>query len=158
MDPAHAQPPNGSCKAPQVDLTEGAANDVLAARRATPLVIDLSQVKAMDSAGVAALVYGWRLSQARLVVGPTSAGAEQARDAQGPERSHEAARERVAMAEKLLQSVEAEGYHEEEDGIQAAWAEEIQRRSRELRDATVKGLSVEEAHRIVASDPSDDKR
>jgi putative addiction module component (TIGR02574 family) len=68
------------------------------------------------------------------------------------------ARERVAIAEKLLESAEAEGYDDDEDEIQAAWAEEIQRRSRELRDGTVKGLSVEEARRIVASDPPDDER
>jgi phospholipid/cholesterol/gamma-HCH transport system permease protein len=63
------------------DVDRGVARelaDVLAARRTTPLLIDLSQVKAMDSAGVGALVYGWRLSQAGLVVGPTSPGAEQA--------------------------------------------------------------------------------
>jgi putative addiction module component (TIGR02574 family) len=66
------------------------------------------------------------------------------------------ARERVAIAEKLLESVEADGYDEDEEEIQAAWAEETQRRSRELRDGTVKGLSVEEARRIVASDPPDE--
>jgi putative addiction module component (TIGR02574 family) len=65
------------------------------------------------------------------------------------------ARERVAMAEQLLESVEAEGYTEDEDEIQATWSEALQRRSRELRDGTVKGLTVEEARRIVASDPSD---
>ncbi len=68
------------------------------------------------------------------------------------------ARERVTIAEKLLESVEAEGADEHEEETQAAWAEEIQRRSRELQDGTVKGLSVDEARRIVASDPSDDKR
>ena len=63
------------------------------------------------------------------------------------------ARERVAIAEKLLESVETED-QEDEDEIQAAWAEEIRVRSQELRDGTVKGLSVAEARRIVASDPS----
>ncbi len=66
------------------------------------------------------------------------------------------ARERVAIAEKLLESVEAEGHDDDEDAVQAAWADEIQRRSRELRDGSVQGLSVEEARRIVASDPPDD--
>lgn len=41
---------------------------------------------------------------------------------------------------------------EDEEEIQAAWATEIQRRSRELRDGSVKGLTVEEARRIIASD------
>jgi putative addiction module component (TIGR02574 family) len=68
------------------------------------------------------------------------------------------ARERVAVAERLLQSVEAEGYREDDDAIQAAWAEEVRRRSQELHDGTVNGLSVEEARRIVASDPPDDQR
>ncbi len=68
------------------------------------------------------------------------------------------ARERVKLAEKLLESVEAEGGEEDEDALQAAWAEEIRRRSQELRDGTVKGLSVEEARRIVASDPPSDDR
>jgi putative addiction module component (TIGR02574 family) len=68
------------------------------------------------------------------------------------------AAERMVIAEKLLQSVEAEADDEhDEDGVQAAWAEEIRRRSRELRDGPVKGLSVEEARRIVASDPADDE-
>mgnify|MGYP001592676042 CR=1 FL=1 len=66
-------------------------------------------------------------------------------------------RERVVIAEKLLESVQAEGYDEEEDEIQVAWADEIRRRSRELRDGTVKGLSVEEARRVVASEPADDE-
>jgi len=63
------------------DVDRGVARelaDLLAARRATPLLVDLSEVKAMDSAGVAALIHGWRLSQAGLIVGPTSPGAEQA--------------------------------------------------------------------------------
>ena len=38
------------------------------------LTVDLSRVDAMDSAGVAVLVNGWRRSQAGLVLGPTSAG------------------------------------------------------------------------------------
>ncbi|HYU15589.1 MAG TPA: MlaE family lipid ABC transporter permease subunit [Candidatus Acidoferrum sp.] len=52
--------------------------ELLAARRAVSLTLDLSRVALMDSAGVGALVDGWRRSQAGLVVGPTSAGAEQA--------------------------------------------------------------------------------
>jgi phospholipid/cholesterol/gamma-HCH transport system permease protein len=52
--------------------------DLLAVRRAVPLTVDLSRVAAMDSAGVAALVDGWRRSEAGLIVGPTSPGAEQA--------------------------------------------------------------------------------
>ncbi len=55
----------------------------------------------------------------------------------------------MVIAEKLSESVETEA-----DDIQGAWAEELQRRSRELRDGTVKELSVEEARRIVASEPS----
>jgi phospholipid/cholesterol/gamma-HCH transport system permease protein len=52
--------------------------EVLAGRRTVPVKVDLSQVAAMDSAGVAVLVDGWRRSQGGLLVGPTSAGAEQA--------------------------------------------------------------------------------
>jgi phospholipid/cholesterol/gamma-HCH transport system permease protein len=52
--------------------------DVLAGRRSVPLLVDLSRVDAMDSAAVATLVDGWRRSQAGLIVGPTSTGAEQA--------------------------------------------------------------------------------
>jgi hypothetical protein len=53
--------------------------------------------------------------------------------------------ERVRVAEKLLES-------------DTAWANEVQRRSRELKDGSVNGLSVDEARRIVASDPADDDR
>ena len=67
-------------------------------------------------------------------------------------------RERVAIAEKLLESVEDEGNPQDDDEVQTAWAEEVARRSRELREGTVKGLSVEEARRIVASDPSGSDR
>ncbi|MFH0899664.1 MAG: addiction module protein [Pseudomonadota bacterium] len=77
------------------------------------------------------------------------------------------ARERMAIAEELFASIadedsrDADNRRDEDDReqdddeeIQAAWAEEIERRSRELRDGTVKGLSAEEARRIIASDPS----
>ncbi|MFH0900874.1 MAG: addiction module protein [Pseudomonadota bacterium] len=77
------------------------------------------------------------------------------------------ARERMAIAEELLASIaddddrdenERDDDHQGQDGdeeeIQAAWTEEIERRSRELRDGIVRGLSAEEARRIVASDPS----
>lgn len=53
-------------------------SDLLAAARPAPLTVDLSLVGAMDSAGVAALVDGWRRSPSGVVVGPTSPGAEQA--------------------------------------------------------------------------------
>jgi len=67
--------------------------------------------------------------------------------------------ERVRVAEKLLESADAEGYEDESEAtINAAWAEEIQRRSRELGDGSVRGLTLEEARRIVASDPTDDER
>ena len=66
-------------------------------------------------------------------------------------------RERVAIAEKLLESVDEEGDTAGDDELQAAWADEVSRRSHELRDGSVKGLSVEEARRIVAADPSDDE-
>ena len=67
--------------------------------------------------------------------------------------------ERVRVAEKLLQSVDAEGYEDEsEEAIHAAWADEVQQRSGDLKDDSVRGLSVEEARRIVASDPADDYR
>jgi len=52
--------------------------DLLAARSGVRLTVDLSRVDAMDSAGVAVLVDGWRRSQAGLVLGATSAEAEQA--------------------------------------------------------------------------------
>jgi putative addiction module component (TIGR02574 family) len=68
-------------------------------------------------------------------------------------------RERVRVAEKLLESADAEGYEEDsETAIHAAWAEEIQRRSRELQDGSVRGLSIEEARSIVASGLADDDR
>lgn len=68
------------------------------------------------------------------------------------------AAERIAIAERLFESVEAEDDGErDEDDVQAAWSDEIKRRSGELRDGTVRGLSVEEARRIVASDPDPDK-
>jgi predicted trehalose synthase len=51
------------------------------------------------------------------------------------------------------------GYEDESDAaMSAAWADEVQRRSRELEDGSVRGLSVEEARRMVASDPADDDR
>ncbi len=52
--------------------------ELLAARSAVHLTVDLSQVATMDSAGVAALVDGWRRSQAGLVLGATSEEADQA--------------------------------------------------------------------------------
>ena len=67
--------------------------------------------------------------------------------------------DRVRVAEKLLESADAEGYEDEsEAAIDAAWADEVRRRSREMQDGTVRGLTVDEARRIVASDPSDDER
>ncbi len=66
--------------------------------------------------------------------------------------------ERVRVAEKLLESADAEGYEDEsEAAIHAAWAEEVQQRSRELKDGSVRGLGIDEARRIVASDPADDR-
>lgn len=68
-------------------------------------------------------------------------------------------RERVRVAEKLLESADAEGYEEDsEAAIHAAWADEIRRRSQELRDGSVRGLSVEKARSTVASGPADDER
>jgi phospholipid/cholesterol/gamma-HCH transport system permease protein len=52
--------------------------EMLALRREVRVTVDLSRVDTMDSAAVAALVDGWRRSQAGLVIGPTSPGAEQA--------------------------------------------------------------------------------
>ncbi len=67
--------------------------------------------------------------------------------------------ERVRVAEKLLESADAEGFEDDSDAaINAAWAEEVQRRSRELQDGSVRGLSIDEARRIVAPDPADDER
>lgn len=67
--------------------------------------------------------------------------------------------ERVQVAEKLLESADVEGYEEDsEASIHAAWADEIHRRSRELQDGSVRGLSVEEARSIVASGTADDDR
>lgn len=67
------------------------------------------------------------------------------------------AAERMVLAEKLWESVETEADGDQgDDEIQRAWAEEVQRRARELHDGTVKGLSVEEARRLVASDPNAD--
>jgi phospholipid/cholesterol/gamma-HCH transport system permease protein len=55
-------------------------NDLLARRRAAggKLLLDLSQVKAMDSAGVGVLVDAWRRAPGALSVGPLSPGAERA--------------------------------------------------------------------------------
>jgi putative addiction module component (TIGR02574 family) len=67
--------------------------------------------------------------------------------------------ERARVAEKLLESADAEGYEEDsEAAIHAGWADEIQRRSRELQDGAVRGLSIEEARSIVASGLADDDR
>jgi putative addiction module component (TIGR02574 family) len=66
--------------------------------------------------------------------------------------------ERVRVAEKLLESADAEGYEEADDAVAAAWTQEVQRRSREMQDGSVRGLTIDEARRIVASDPSDDER
>lgn len=67
--------------------------------------------------------------------------------------------ERVRLAEKLLESADAEGYEDDSDAaIQAAWADEVQRRSQEMRDGSVRGLSIEEARRLVESDSTDDER
>lgn len=65
--------------------------------------------------------------------------------------------ERVRVAEKLLESADAEGYDEDAEAAHnAAWAAEIEQRSIELKDGSVRGLSLEEARRIVASDSADD--
>jgi putative addiction module component (TIGR02574 family) len=66
-------------------------------------------------------------------------------------------RERVRVAEKLLESADVEGF-EDDAAINAAWAAEVQQRSTELKDGSVSGLSLEEARSIVASDPTDDER
>jgi putative addiction module component (TIGR02574 family) len=67
--------------------------------------------------------------------------------------------ERVRIAEQLLESADAEGYEDESDvAIHAAWAEEIKQRSADLKDGSVRGLSIEEARNIVASEPADDDR
>jgi putative addiction module component (TIGR02574 family) len=67
--------------------------------------------------------------------------------------------ERVRVAEKLLESADAEAFEDDSDAaIQTAWADEIERRSRELKDGSVSGLTVDEARRLVASDPADDDR
>lgn len=52
--------------------------ELLGGRARVRLTVDLSRVEAMDSAGVAVLVDGWRRSTAGLVLGPTSVQAEQA--------------------------------------------------------------------------------
>jgi putative addiction module component (TIGR02574 family) len=69
-------------------------------------------------------------------------------------------RERVRVAEKLLESAEAEGFedNDEDAATQAAWAAEIQQRSNELKAGAVRGLSVDEARRVIATDPTDDER
>jgi len=67
--------------------------------------------------------------------------------------------ERVRVAEKLLESADAEGYEDESEvAIHAAWADEIKQRSGDLKGGSVRGLSIEEARRIVASEPADDDR
>ena len=67
--------------------------------------------------------------------------------------------ERVRVAEKLLESADAEGYEDESEvAIHAAWADEIKQRSVDVRDRSVRGLSIAEARRIVASEPADDDR
>ena len=67
--------------------------------------------------------------------------------------------ERVRIAEKLLESADAEGDEDEsEAAIHAAWADEVKQCSGDLKDGSVRGLSIEEARRIVASEPADDDR
>ena len=62
--------------------------------------------------------------------------------------------ERLALAEKLLESVE--GPDDDESRVQAAWGEELQKRSRELREGTAQGLSIEQARKLVASDSDEE--
>ena len=67
--------------------------------------------------------------------------------------------ERVRIAEKLLESADAEGDEDEsEAAIHAAWADEVKQCSGDLKDGSVRGLSIEEARRIVASEHADDDR
>lgn len=66
-------------------------------------------------------------------------------------------RERVRMAEKLLESADAEGF-DDEAAVNAAWAAEVEQRSAELEDGSVRGLSAEEARRIFAEDSTDDEQ
>ncbi|MBX3156946.1 MAG: addiction module protein [Deltaproteobacteria bacterium] len=63
--------------------------------------------------------------------------------------------ERVRLAEKLLESAESEGFEDESAAVAGAWASEVQRRSRELADGSVRGMTVDEARRVVASDPDE---
>jgi putative addiction module component (TIGR02574 family) len=62
--------------------------------------------------------------------------------------------QRIRVAAELLASADAEGY---DDAVNAAWADEVERRSREMRDGSVRGLSIEEARRVVGSDSGDDR-
>lgn len=65
--------------------------------------------------------------------------------------------ERIRIAEKLLESADAEGDQEDTDtSIQAAWADEIKQRSQELTDGSVRGLSIAEARHIIRSDSAGD--
>lgn len=57
--------------------------------------------------------------------------------------------DRVRIAEELLASADGE---EIADPQAEPWAETLDRRSRELRDGSVRGLTVEEARRAVLSD------
>lgn len=66
-------------------------------------------------------------------------------------------RERVRMAEKLLESADAEGFEDDDAAIQAAWAAEVQQRSNELRNGAVRGVSPDEARRIIATDSADEE-
>jgi putative addiction module component len=60
----------------------------------------------------------------------------------------------LTLGRSLADGSHAEGYEDDsETAIHAAWADEVQHRSRELASGSVRGLSVEEAHRVVASDP-----
>ncbi|HEY4181777.1 MAG TPA: addiction module protein [Kofleriaceae bacterium] len=65
--------------------------------------------------------------------------------------------ERVRLAEKLLESADAEGFDDEDAVVQAAWTAEIQTRSNELKSGAVRGVSAEEALRIIADDSDLDR-
>lgn len=68
------------------------------------------------------------------------------------------AAERIRLAEALLNSADADvGSADDDEAIQLAWADEVRRRSIELKDGSVRGLDPDQARRILVSDSSDDR-
>lgn len=66
------------------------------------------------------------------------------------------AEDRAAVAAVLLLSLEDEP-DDDQESVEAAWAEEIRRRLQELGAGTAETLSAEQARELIASDAAQDR-